>query len=99
MSELLLAPIGTAGAAWDQAAPVPAVTLTAVQMRILRFISHYQQLWGEIPTYREIAEAAGLARVSSVGYQIHRMQALGVLRKPAKFPRAIQIQAVPVRLA
>jgi LexA DNA binding domain len=88
-----------AQADWGCAQPVPApVPLSATQLRMLSFIRRYQHMWGDTPLYREIGEACGLRSDSAVQYQIQRLTALGLVRKPPRLMRAICVNAVPVQL-
>ena len=43
-----------------------AAALTPIQARIRRFIEDFGQQSGHAPSYREIADAVGLASLSSV---------------------------------
>lgn len=98
MNRFAIAPVDAAGAAWDQSQPVDRDMLTPVQIRIITFIHEYQEMWGESPLYREIGRACGLRSDSAVCYQIGRLVAQGVLRKPARLVRAMYLTIVPVKV-
>lgn len=84
---------------WARATATTVVRLTGIQLRILDCIRSYQQQHSQTPTYIEIARQVGLARTSSVGYQIGRLIELGVLAKSARTARAIQITGLPVLIS
>lgn len=86
-----------ARADWDRGQPLSPVRLTPIQKRIYDYIREHQRLWGDTPLYREIARECGLGNVSSVQYQIRRLTAAGLVRKPRRRVRAICLAAVPVR--
>jgi len=99
MNRFAIAPVGAAGAVWDKSRPVDRTALTPVQIRIVTFVHEYQEMWGESPLYREIARACGLRSESAVCYQIGRLVALGVIRKPARLVRAMHLTVIPVKVA
>lgn len=98
MNRFAIAPVDAAGAVWDQSRPVDRNALTPVQVRIITFIHEYQEMWGQSPLYREIGRACGLNSQSAVCYQIGRLVALGVLRKPARLVRAMHLTMIPVKV-
>jgi SOS-response transcriptional repressor LexA len=98
MISYTIAAVTPHGADWEQARSVQPVVLTPVQQRICAFVRSYQQMWGDTPLYREIAQACGLSSDSSVQYQIRRLVKLGLMYKPPRLMRAILLHAVPVKL-
>lgn len=99
MNRFALALVRDGGADWAEAATVAPPRLSPVQAKILKFVHHYQQLWGSTPLYCEIGKACGLRSDSAVGYQIQCLVRLGVLRKPPRLHRAVILKVVPVRWA
>jgi len=93
-----IAAVTPQGADWERARTVQPVALSPVQQRIYDFVRDYQQMWGDTPLYREIAQACGLSCDSAVAYQIGRLVRLGMIRKPPRLVRAIRLSAVPVKL-
>ncbi|GGV53508.1 LexA family protein [Streptomyces spectabilis] len=55
------------------------MTLSDRQVRILRGAREWVAAYGEAPTMRELAQAAGLASASSVHYQLQRLREQGVV--------------------
>ena len=98
MNHFAIAPVHLGAADWVSSQPVALPQLTPVQIRIVSFIHRYQQMWGASPLYREIGEGCGLGSESAVGYQIARLVAAGVLRKPARLHRALRLTMVPVAM-
>jgi repressor LexA len=61
--------------------------LTPVQREICRFIEDYGQRVGYPPSYREIAQAAGLSSLSSVSHHLRALQGKGYLSHQPGRPR------------
>jgi repressor LexA len=79
-----------------------AAALTPIQARIRRFIEDFGQRSGHAPSYREIADAVGLASLSSVSLHMRTLQNKGYLDREPGRPRTAVIRpgdAVPVRPA
>jgi repressor LexA len=79
-----------------------AAALTPIQDRIRRFIEDFGQRSGHSPSYREIAEAVGLASLSSVSLHVRTLQKKGYLVREPGRPRTAVVRpgdAVPVRTA
>jgi repressor LexA len=79
-----------------------AVALTPIQAQIRRFIEDFGQRSGHAPSYREIAEAVGLASLSSVSLHMRTLQRKGYLDREPGRPRTAVVRpgdAVPVRPA
>lgn len=79
-----------------------AAALTPIQARIRRFIEAFAQQSGHSPSYREIANAVGLASLSSVSLHVHTLQKKGYLIREPGRPRTAVVRpgdAVPVRPA
>lgn len=66
--------------------------LTVRQRGILAMIRKWIQEHGYPPTVREIAAGVGLKSPSSVAHHLEAMQRLGVLRRDAHGPRAVDIR-------
>jgi SOS-response transcriptional repressor LexA len=98
MISYTIAAVTPHGADWERGRTLQPVALTPVQQRICDFVRSYQQMWGDTPLYREIAQACGLSSDSSVRYQIRRLVKLGLMHKPPRRVRAILVHAVPVKL-
>jgi repressor LexA len=64
--------------------------LTQRQEWILSYLNSYHQRNGFMPTFREIADDAGLASLSSVNYQLQRLHA-GKIRLHQGRARAITL--------
>ncbi len=96
MPVFAIAPVQQGVVDWAQARTLPPLSLTKVQLKILKFIHWYQQMWGATPIYREIGAACGLGSDSAVAYQVRRMRELGALRKPSRLHRAILLNVIPV---
>ena len=74
--------------------------LTPVQARVRQFIEDFAQQSGHPPSYREIAEAVGLASLSSVALHMRTLQKKGYLVREPGRPRTAVVRAgraVPVR--
>jgi repressor LexA len=69
--------------------------ITARQRRILDFIRRTIHARGYPPTVREIGEAVGLASSSSVHAQLANLERLGLLRRDATKPRAMELRGRP----
>lgn len=79
-----------------------AAALTPIQARIRRFIEDFGQQSGHSPSYREIADAVGLASLSSVSLHMRTLEKKGYLIREPGRPRtavARPADAVPVRPA
>jgi len=79
-----------------------AAALTPIQARIRRFIEDFGQQSGHAPSYREIADAVGLASLSSVSLHMRTLQKKGYLDREPGRPRTAVVRpgdAVPVRPA
>jgi repressor LexA len=79
-----------------------AAALTPIQARIRRFIEDFGRRSGHPPSYREIAEAVGLASLSSVSLHMRSLEKKGYLIREPGRPRTAVIRpadAVPVRPA
>ena len=70
-------------------------SITARQRRIMDFIRSTVEERGYPPTVREIGEAVGLTSSSSVHAQLANLERLGLLRRDASKPRAMEIQGPP----
>ncbi|MEU7823060.1 transcriptional repressor LexA [Catellatospora sp. NPDC049133] len=71
----------------------PQPHLTQRQQRILAAITEWVQLHGYPPTVREIAAAVGLASPSSAAHHLKVLQDRGLLRRDARWPRAVTVQS------
>jgi repressor LexA len=67
-------------------------SITARQRRILEYIRRTVQERGYPPTVREIGEAVGLASSSSVHAQLANLERLGLVRRDASKPRAMELR-------
>lgn len=67
--------------------------MTARQRRIVDFIRRTVQDRGYPPTVREIGEAVGLASSSSVHAQLANLERLGLVKRDATKPRAMELRA------
>jgi repressor LexA len=79
-----------------------AAALTPIQARIRRFIEDFGRRSGHPPSYREIADAVGLASLSSVSLHMRSLERKGYLIREPGRPRTAVIRpadAVPVRPA
>jgi repressor LexA len=65
--------------------------LSSRQLRILDFIQQYQGENGYPPTVREIADAVGLASVSTAHGHLERMERKGYIRRNPERPRALEV--------
>lgn len=75
-----------------------AAALTPIQAQIRGFIEDFNQQSGHSPSYREIAEAVGLASLSSVSLHVHTLQKKGYLIHEPGRPRTAVVRpgdAVP----
>lgn len=70
--------------------PDPDPVLTGRQRKILQVIRDSVQRRGYAPTLREIADAVGLASVSSVSFQLGRLEDKGYLSRDGGRPRIVQ---------
>lgn len=93
-----IAPITAAGADWNQArtvtmAPVSRKPLSRRQERVLAFIEGYMGTYGYAPSWREIADGAGLCSLSSVRHQLLALASRGLLVLPrdARRPRSLRL--------
>jgi repressor LexA len=66
--------------------------ITTRQRRILEFIRRTVRDRGYPPTVREIGEAVGLASSSSVHAQLANLERLGLIRRDAMKPRAMEVR-------
>lgn len=73
------------------ASPSDMNDLTPRQRRILEYIRNTARERGYPPTVREIGEAVGLTSSSSVHAQMRNLEKMGLLRKDAARPRAIEV--------
>ena len=79
-----------------------AAALTPIQAQIRRFIEDFGQQSGHSPSYREIANAVGLASLSSVSLHMRTLERKGYLDREPGRPRTAVVRpgdAVPVRPA
>lgn len=79
-----------------------AAALTPIQARIRWFIEDFHQRSGHSPSYREIADAVGLASLSSVSLHVRTLQKKGYLIHEPGRPRTAVVRpgdSVPVRAA
>ena len=79
-----------------------AAALTPIQAQIRRFIEDFGQQSGHSPSYREIANAVGLASLSSVSLHMRTLEKKGYLDREPGRPRTAVVRpgdAVPVRPA
>ncbi len=67
------------------------VDLTKRQKQIFDFIGRYVGKYGYPPTVREIGKAIGLHSPSTVHAHLSKLETLGVLRRDATKPRAIEL--------
>ena len=65
--------------------------LTRRQLQIIDVINRLMEEKSYPPTMREIGDAAGLASLSSVTYQLAQLEERGVLRRDPNRPRAIEL--------
>lgn len=65
--------------------------LTRRQLQIIDVIHRLMEEKSYPPTMREIGDAAGLASLSSVTYQLAQLEERGVLRRDPNRPRAIEL--------
>lgn len=65
--------------------------LSEKQQHILQTIVESIEDRGYAPSMREIGAAVGLASLSSVSYQLSKLEQLGVIRRDANFGRAIEV--------
>lgn len=72
--------------------PDPDHELTWRQQRILQVIRDFAERRKYAPTMREIGDAAELASVSSVAYQVSALQRKGYLQRAAGRPRTIELR-------
>lgn len=75
-----------------------AAALSPIQARIRRFIEDFGQQSGHSPSYREIADAVGLASLSSVSLHMRTLEKRGYLiREPGRPRTAVVRPAEQVR--
>ncbi len=82
------------------AAAFTADGLTPVQARVRQFIGDFTERSGHPPSYREIAQAVGLASLSSVALHVRTLQKKGYLAHEPGRPRTAVLRpgrAVPVQ--
>src|SRR6516165_10588311 len=72
--------------------PDPDHVLTWRQRKVLQVIRESVQRRGYPPSKREIGEAVGLNRTSSVPYQLSTLQNKGYLRRDAGRPRTVEVR-------
>lgn len=73
----------------------PPEPLTDRQSRILDAIRQSIARNGYPPSWREIADAVGLASDDSVGYQLGKLEEKGYLRRSPRKSRAIELLTPP----
>ncbi|WP_443094992.1 transcriptional repressor LexA [Rothia koreensis] len=71
--------------------PHQAKPLTPRQRKILEAIASSVETHGYPPSMREIGDLVGLSSLSSVTHQLSRLEALGLIRRDPKRPRAIEV--------
>jgi len=71
----------------DELGPSPQYALTPRQRRVLQAIEAFRHSRGYSPTLREIADAVGLASVSTVSYYLSHLQDKGYLSRGEGRPR------------
>ena len=76
----------------DGPRPNPQYSLTPRQRRVLHAIEAFGHSRGYSPTLREIAEAVGLASVSSVSYHLSCLQDKGYLSRSEGRPRTAVVR-------
>jgi repressor LexA len=76
----------------DELGPSPQYTLTPRQRRVLQAIEAFRHSRGYSPTLREIADAVGLASVSSVSYYLSSLQDKGYLSRGEGRPRTAVVR-------
>jgi repressor LexA len=100
MATYRLAPVHSGRAQWDRATPIdqarplstrPDKQLTRRQAEVLSFIRAYLLRHGYPPTQRQIAEGVGLSSVSSVHYQLGRLEAGSALRRRQRSVRGLRL--------
>lgn len=85
--QLTIAQVVDGQAVWEtlsQAETRPSiepVRVTPRQWAILRFLAEYRREHSGMPTYAEIAAAAGMAARSGVQYQLDQLEAKGLLER------------------
>ena len=67
------------------------VNLTKRQQEIFDFIKRYSARYGYPPTVRDIGKAVGLASSSTVHQHLSNLERIGLLRRDASKPRAIEL--------
>ncbi|MCX6385749.1 MAG: transcriptional repressor LexA [Solirubrobacterales bacterium] len=67
------------------------LNLTKRQREISEFIKKYSSIHGYPPTVREIGKAVGLASSSTVHAHLANLEKIGLLRRDASKPRAIEL--------
>ena len=71
--------------------PADATGLTARQQRILEHLRDFMERRGYPPSMREIGEAVGLTRSSSVAHQLKVLEEKGFVRRDPNRPRALEV--------
>src|SRR2546425_6545931 len=67
------------------------LNLTKRQQEIFDFIKRYSSRHGYPPTVRDIGKAVGLASSSTVHAHLSNLEKVGLLRRDASKPRAIEV--------
>lgn len=100
MAHYRLAQIHSGHAQWDsstlihQAEPLstrPEKPLTDRQQAVVSFIRQYTLRHGYPPTQRQIAKGVGLSSVSSIQYQLARLEDRGVLDRDVRAVRGLRL--------
>jgi SOS-response transcriptional repressor LexA len=100
MAHYHLAPVHAGHAQWEsatliqQAEPLStrcAKPLTDRQRAVVSFIRRHLIRHGYPPTQRQIAKGIGLSSVSSVQYQLARLEAQGVLNRDVRAVRGLRL--------
>ncbi|MEU4217567.1 MarR family transcriptional regulator [Actinoplanes sp. NPDC026623] len=91
MAEFRLAEVRDGRAHWGSAAPIDLPRLTPRQYAILAYVRRHVAVHGCAPTVRQIGDVVGLASVSSVSYQLGRLEAKGALRRDADQVRGLHV--------
>lgn len=104
MATYRLAPVHSGRAQWDRATPIdqarplsthPDKRLTRRQAEVLSFIHAHLLRHGYPPTQRQIAAGVGLSAVSSVQYQLGRLDAGGALHRRERSVRGLRLVEHP----
>src|SRR4030081_2840472 len=67
------------------------MALTKRQQEIFDFIKRYSARYGYPPTVRDIGKAVGLASSSTVHQHLSNLERIGLVRRDASKPRAIEL--------